>query len=107
MTYLGLKLAGGPMEAFPLNYDGILPREHSEFRGQQGHDTRDFLRRIAANPWRPTRHLMHTHGTRFVLTSTDMYPYFSTLFGLKGALLLSHMVLVDADGAARVSASKP
>ena len=86
----------GRTEAFPLNYDGRLPREHSDFRSAQGQDSRAFLKRIAAGAWRPTRHLLSKDGTNFVLTSTDMNPYFTVLFGKKGLLLLSRLEFLDS-----------
>jgi hypothetical protein len=95
-TYLGVRLQGGPSEVLPLNYDGRLPRQRSDFRSATGQDARTFLHKIAAGAWRPTRHLMNTDGTNFVFTSTDVFPYFSAVFGVKGLLLLSRLEFVDA-----------
>jgi hypothetical protein len=94
-TYLGVRVQGGPSEAFPLNYDGRLPRDRSTFRSPQGQDAAGFLRRIASGAWRPTTHLLNNDGTNYVLTSTETYPYFTVLFGLKNVLLLSHLQFVD------------
>jgi hypothetical protein len=94
-TYLGIQVPAGTAEAFPLNYDGQLPRERSEFRSTKGLDTRAFLRYIAAGAWRPTRHLLNTDGTNFVLTSTEVFPYFTAVFGLKDLVLLSRLEIVD------------
>jgi hypothetical protein len=105
-VYLGLKLQAGGTEAFALNYDGRLPHERSEFRSASGLDTYDFLRFIAAGAWRPLFHWMPTDGTNFVFTSTDAYPYFTTLFGIQQSLLLGHIELIDggAEAARTVSA---
>jgi hypothetical protein len=97
-TYLGLKAQAGAAEVLPLNYDGRLPRERSEFRSLKGQDTRAFLGAIAAGAWRPTRHVLSTDGTNFVLTSTDIYPYFSAVFGVRGLLLLSRLEFLDGKG---------
>jgi hypothetical protein len=103
-TYLGIRAQAGTAEALLLNYDGRLPRERSEFRSAKGQDARTFLRQIAAGAWRPTRHLLNTDGTNFVLTSTDMYPYFSAVFGMKGLLLLSRLEIVDGSALTTTSA---
>jgi len=34
------QVQGGPTEVFPLNYDGRLPRQRTEFRSAQGQDAR-------------------------------------------------------------------
>jgi hypothetical protein len=108
-VYLGMKLQAGDTEAFGLNYDGRLPHERAEFRSATGLDTYEFLKSIAAGAWRPLFHVMPTDGNNFVFTSTDAYPYFTTLFGLEGSLLLGHVELVDGGGggAAARSVSAP
>ena len=97
-TYLGLKVQGGTVDAIPLNYDGRLPRQRSEFRSPLGQDADTYLRRIGQGAWRPSTHLVNTDGTNFLLTSTDVYPYFSVMFGLRGLLLLSRLEFVDGAG---------
>jgi hypothetical protein len=97
-TYLGLKIQAGNIEAIPLNYDGRLPRQRSEFRSPLGQDADTYLRGIAQGAWRPGTHLVNTDGTNFVLTSTDVYPYFSAMFGMRGLLLLSRLEFVDDSG---------
>jgi len=105
-TYLGMRAQAGTVEAFPLNYDGRLPHQRSEFRSAKGQDAHAFLHQIAAGAWRPTLHLLNTDGTNFVLTSTDVFPYFTAVFGMKGLLLLSRLEIVDA-GALTSTSSRP
>ena len=52
-TYLGVKLQDGPIEAFPLNYDGRLPRERSDFRAPKGRTAAPSSRESPHTPGAP------------------------------------------------------
>ena len=94
-AYLGLKVQGGTSEVFPLNYDGRLPPDREAFRSAKGEDMATYLRHFPKTYAVKSVTLFNIRGNNFALSSTDAYPYFTDLFGLKKSVILSHIVFVD------------
>jgi hypothetical protein len=94
VTYLGVKLQGGNSDVFQVNYGGRLARNRADFRGPHGEDTYTFLSKFKSTNIGPA--LLTNKDNNFILNSTGNFPYFAGLFQLKDAVLLSHLVFLDA-----------
>jgi len=93
-TYLGVKLQGGSTDVFAVNYGGRLARNRADFRGSHGEDAYTFLSKFKSPNIGVA--LLTNKDNNFILNSTGNFPYFTSLFQLKDAVLLSHLVFLDA-----------
>lgn len=98
-TYLGVIVQDGSVDTLPLNYDGQLPHDRMSFQTLRGDDLATYLKSIPSGVTVKSFSTINVKGTNWVLGSTDINPYFSSRFGLKGAILISHLVFVDRHGA--------
>jgi hypothetical protein len=92
---LGLRIESGATEQVRLNFDTLLPRERSEFRGPKGESIFAFLENERRQPWLGAR-LINIEGTNYLLSSTDVFPAFRGIFGVERALFISELVFVDS-----------
>jgi hypothetical protein len=93
--YLGLRLPVGVTDAFKLNYDGALPPEHQEFRGPNDEDLYAFLVKQSYPDVTISPRLVPVAGYNFLLSNTDLFPYFRTEFRINKGIFLSELLIVD------------
>jgi hypothetical protein len=93
--YLGLRTPNGLTDAFLLNYSGFLPERHMPFSSDQYENLQEFLlsRRFAQVTAAPQ--LIGVEGYNYLLSSTDVFPYFRSEFGLGRAIFVSELLIVD------------
>ena len=94
-TYGGLQLQDGDLETFNLNYDGTLPRKLWPFRGPAGQDIDGYLHTQSFDAVSDGARLVPSRGTNYLLSNTQLFPYFRTRFQVQPLLLLSTMFLLD------------
>jgi hypothetical protein len=96
--YLGLRLPVGLTEAFRLNFDGLLPPERFEFRGPHDQDIYTFLTQQNFAEVTQAPRIIGVGGYNYLLSNTELYPYFRSEFRLPKAVFMSELVLVDMTG---------
>jgi hypothetical protein len=89
-------MQGGDSEIFQVNYSGRLARSRARFRGPHGEDMARFLSKFKSADIGSGARVYTNKDNNDVLSSTLLFPYFSTLFGLKEAVFLSRLVFADA-----------
>jgi hypothetical protein len=102
-TYLGLRVQGGMVEAFNLNYDGSLPAHHAFFTGPAGEDVFSFLATLNYDVVTAGVPLVNIEGNNYLLSNTDRFPYLRDLFQVRG-VFLAQLILVDATSDSRLQA---
>jgi hypothetical protein len=96
-AYLGLRVQVDSYELFSLNYDGSLPAEDVVFEDQSGRDAYTFLREQAfVDISRRGLELVGVKGNNFVLGNTELVPGWGAQFGVKRAIVLGELIMVDA-----------
>ncbi|HLF78753.1 MAG TPA: hypothetical protein VJB57_14835 [Dehalococcoidia bacterium] len=103
VTYLGVQMQGGETETFNVNYSGRLARSRASFRGPHGESLFPFLKRFPSPDIGLSGRVYTNKDNNHVLSSTRVYPYFTTLFGLKDAVFLSKLVFLDATSTQAIS----
>ena len=93
--YLGLRVLPGLKDAFMLNYDGLLPNESAEFRGPRGEDIYTYLVGQRFSDVSLGARLVNSEGTNYLLSNTDLFPYFKFIFRLDKAVIISRLIVVD------------
>jgi len=93
--YLGLRVLPGLKDAFMLNYDGLLPTDRGEFRGPRGEDIYTYLVGQHFSDVTLGARLINAEGTNYLLSNTDLFPYFKFIFRLDKAVILSQLLVVD------------
>lgn len=93
--YLGLRAPNGLNDAFMLNYTGFIPNQRLPFSSEDGENLQDFLvsRRFAQVTLSPE--LIGVEGYNFLLSNTDLFPYFRVAFGINKAIFVSELLIVD------------
>lgn len=93
--YLGLRLPQGLNDAFPLNYDGLLPPEKPVFQFQNYDSLYDFLTSQRFAEVSLGARLIGVDGYNYLLSNTEIWSYFKELFRIDKAVFMSELVLVD------------
>jgi hypothetical protein len=93
--YLGLRIPNGLNDAFPLNYDGLLPRERPEFHVQNFDDIYSFLTAQQYQDVTLGARLINVEGYNYLLSNTELWSYFRELFRVNKAHFMSELILVD------------
>jgi hypothetical protein len=93
--YLGLRTPNGLTDAFLINYSGILPEKRLPFSSEDGENLREFLgaQRYAQVTQSPQ--LIGVEGYNYLLSNTDLFPFFRTEFGIGKAIFVSELMVVD------------
>jgi len=92
--YVGLVPAYGRSDAFALNYDGLLPSAHEEFRGPEDEDFAAFLLQQDFKAATASTRLMGVRGYNFLLSTSERFLAFKE-FGIDKAIFLSELLVVD------------
>lgn len=103
-TYLGVQVQGGNTDVFPVNYSGLLAADRADFRGPNGEKLDAYLAKFTSSNIGPGVRVLINKDNDFLLNSTAIYPYFTTLFGIKDAVFVSKLVFVDATSASGIAA---
>ena len=93
--YLGLRLPVGVTDAFKINYDGTLPLEHQEFRSPNDEDLYAFLVKQSFPDVTVSPGFVPVAGYNFLLSNTELFPYFRSEFRINKGIFLSELILVD------------
>ena len=95
VSYLGLILQPGLDDAMAVNFDGTLPVGRSEFFVWNRRPMYDTLlsQQIGALA---APQLMPSKGYNFLLSTSELWPYFKTAFNVNKAIWVSEQILVDA-----------
>jgi hypothetical protein len=93
-TYLGVWIQGGLTDLIGLNYDGTLPEEAVNFRGENGEGVFAFLSSLKPGSITYTR-LINIEGTNFILTTADLSPPLKSMLGMQKAAILGQLLFVD------------
>jgi hypothetical protein len=96
ITYLGLVLQPGASDdAMAVNFDGTLPVGRAPFYVWNKRPMYDTLltQQITALA---APQLMPSKGYNFLLSTSEIWPYFKTAFNLNKAIWVSEQILVDA-----------
>jgi hypothetical protein len=93
--YLGLRTPNGLNDAFLINYTGLIPERRLPFSSEDGENFREFLgsRRYAQVTQSPQ--LIGVEGYNYLLSNTDLFPFFRTEFGIGKAIFVSELLVVD------------
>lgn len=93
--YLGLRTPNGLTDAFLINYTGLLPARRLPFSSEQYENLQEFLlsRRFAQVTLSPE--LIGVEGYNYLLSNTDLFPYFRSEFGIGKAIFVSELLIVD------------
>jgi hypothetical protein len=99
--YLGLRTPNGLTDAFLINYTGILPERRLPFSSEDGENLQEFLlsRRYAQVTQSPE--LIGVEGYNYLLSNTDLFPFFRTEFGIGKAIFVSELLVVDTTAPAQ------
>jgi hypothetical protein len=94
--YLGVRIPNGLADAFLVNYSGFLPERRLPFRSDKEENLQEFLlsQRFAEVTLSPQ--LIGVEGYNYLLSNTDVFPYFRGEFGLGRAIFVSELLVVDA-----------
>jgi len=94
--YLGVRVPQGTTDAFSLNYSGLLPEQRTAFSSSENESLQEFLasRRFAEVTASPE--LIGVDGYNYLLSNTEVFPYFSSIFGIRRAIFVSELLIVDA-----------
>jgi hypothetical protein len=95
VTYRGLKVQDGASEVFALNYTGYLPKKRSAFELPTFPDAFSFLSLQGFDDIARGAKLINIKGTYYLLSSTDVFPYFAARFGTKRSIFLSETFLIS------------
>ena len=93
-TYLGVWIQGGLTDLIGVNYDGTLPEEAVDFRGQNGEGVFAFLSSLKPGSITHTR-LINIEGTNYVLTTADLSPALRDILGMQKATMVGQLLFVD------------
>jgi hypothetical protein len=96
VTYMGVRVQGGNDEVFPVNYSGRLPRTPEEFRSPNGQDVYTFLSSFKSTDVGRTPRLLPVKDNVYLLSSTELYPYFTSLFRVQEAVFITELQFLDA-----------
>jgi hypothetical protein len=100
VKYAGLRLQPGVKEKIQVNYVGVLPDELVEFVGPHGEDEFGYLSaQTYAAITRAGPQFIDIENNRFLLSNTEYLPAFRDLFGVRRAVILARLLLVDATSA--------
>jgi hypothetical protein len=93
--YLGLRTPNGLADAFLINYTGFVPEKRMPFSSDQYENLQEFLtsRRFAEVTQSPE--LIGVDGYNYLLSNTDLFPYFRSEFGIGKAIFVSELLIVD------------
>lgn len=99
VAYLGLIVQPGAADdAMAVNFDGTVPVGRAEFwvwNNRPMYDT--LLSQPIGSIAAPQ--LMPSKGYNFLLSNSELWPYFKTAFNLQKAVWVSEQILVDATSA--------
>jgi hypothetical protein len=92
--YLGLRVPGGVIDAFKLNYSGLLPTRRPAFRSD-GQDLQEFLasQRLSAETASPD--LITVQGYNYLVSNTEAFPYFREQFATGRAVFVAELIIID------------
>ena len=96
--YLGLRVPMGLNDAFPLNYDGLLPPAKPAFHVQQSDSLYGYLVEQRYADVTLGARLVGVEGYNYLLSNTELFSYFRDLFRLNKATFMSELILVDMTG---------
>jgi hypothetical protein len=92
--YLGFKVQDGQSEIFLVNYNGSLPWDQLHVPNAFGPDVYAILEQRDIATVMPL--LIERKGNNYLLSTTNAFPYFSAIFKVEKAVLLSELIFVDA-----------
>jgi hypothetical protein len=95
-TYMGVRVQAGNEEVFLVNYSGRLPREHAEFRGPKGQDIYTYLSAFKSTDVGRVPRPIPVKDNLYLLSSTALYPYFTSLFRVQEAVFITELQFLDA-----------
>jgi hypothetical protein len=101
--YMGVRMQGGNEEVFPVNYSGRLPRASAEFRGPAGQDVYAFLAGFKSTDVGRVPRILPVKDNVYLLSSTALYPYFTTLFRVQEAVFITELQFLDATSQEAIS----
>jgi hypothetical protein len=93
-AYLGLVIQPGTEDAMALNFDGTLPVDREPFYVWNHRPMYDTLltQQIGALA---APQVMPSKGYNFLLSTSELWPYFKTAFNVNKAIWVSEQILVD------------
>jgi hypothetical protein len=94
-NYLGLRVPNGLRDAFPLNYDGLLPAEKPRFHVGEQEDFYGFLVGQRFDDVTLGARLINVDGYNFLLSNTALWSHFRELFRINKAVFMSELIVVD------------
>ena len=94
-AYMGLVIQPGPEDAMAVNFDGTVPVGRAPFFVWNRKPMYETLltQQIGALG---APQVMPSRGYNFLLSTTDLWPYFKTAFNVNKAIWVSEQILVDA-----------
>lgn len=93
--YLGLRVPNGLNDAFALNYTGLLPERRLPFSSEDGETLQEFLLTRRYAEVTASAELISVEGYSYLLSNTDLFPYFRSEFGIGKAIFVSELLIVD------------
>lgn len=103
--YLGLRVQGGnTADSFPLNYSGLLPKKRADFQWPGSPDINTFLARQSYADASTGPRALNIRENMYLLSSTEVFPYFRFEFRINKAVFVSHLFFVDATSPEQVKA---
>jgi hypothetical protein len=94
-AYLGMVIQPGAEDAMNVNFDGTLPVGRSGFYVWNNRPMYDTLLTVQSSALAAPQ-LMPSRGYNFLLSTTEIWPYFRTAFNVNKAVWVSEQILVDA-----------
>jgi hypothetical protein len=85
----------GTEDAMAVNFDGTVPIGREEFYVWNRKPMYDTLLTVPIGSLGSPQ-LMPSKGYNFLLSNTDLWPYFKTAFNVNKATWVSEQILVDA-----------
>jgi hypothetical protein len=95
IAYLGLVVQPGTEDAMAVNFDGTLPVGREGFYVWNRKPMYETLLNVGVTSLGAPQ-LMPSKGYNFLLSTTELWPYFKTAFNVNKAVWVSEQILVDA-----------